>query len=907
MEKENAKEIKMLSKMLGADRLLSPEDVEKILEGIFTMLTNFKKSNLQLNEDTKKEVEDILKVIGIKQKELYEDIKDGKKELIALHKEQCDEIAYLVEEFKKIKPKDGKAGKNADEEKIISKIYAMIDKSKTQTEQSVHVVNVTGEEIVDKINALDYTNDNLIDLKRIKGWETLFNGKKSTKGFQPTVIGNAMDLDTSARANGYAIVWDAATGNHKYVSNSGGGGGTMEIGGDITSATQGSILFAGASGVLAQDNANFFFDDTNNRLGIGTNAPSRTLHVVGNTSGGHALIERTTSATTGLAGTMRLMAVSTGDMADTFGAQLTFSIKDDAGVENDAVVLASLRNGADNTSSFQIYLANAGSNTARFKIDNNGVVSPSTSDASSLGSGSLMWSDLFLASGSVINFNNGDVTLTHASNLLTLAGGDFSIGTTAVFTAGTIELGAASDTTISRVSAGQIAIEGVTVATSSNTLTFTTKTIDASANTITNLSTAMFAANVIDVDTSLAANSDTRLATQKAVKAYVDASVTGLLDLKGSTDCSANPNYPSALKGDSYYVTVAGKIGGASGKTVEIGDVYVALADNAGGTEASVGISWFVLNQNLSGVALTSGTLAQFAATTSAQLAGVISDETGTGALVFANTPTLVSPILGTPTSGTLTNCTGLPVGSLVSDTSTALGLGSINLGHATDTTIARVSAGVVSIEGVNIVTVSSTDSLSNKTLTAPKFANTGFIADANGNEQIIFTTTASAVNEFTFINAATGNAPQIAASGGDTNVDIKLVPKGTGIVKGELKRFQVRLADSTTALTTGTSKGGDYRISNRAITVKAVGAYVDTAATGGTLLTIDINEAGTTIISTKITLDASEKTSETAATPPVISDASIAADAIVTFDIDAIGNTTPGTGLVVWVDYVYA
>lgn len=57
-------------------------------------------------------------------------------------------------------------------------------------------------------------------------------------------------------------------------------------------------------------------------------------------------------------------------------------------------------------------------------------------------------------------------------------------------------------------------------------------------------------------------------------------------------------------------------------------------------------------------VAGTAGTLAQFAATTSAQLAGVINDETGSGALVFATSPTLVTPALGTPASGILTNCT---------------------------------------------------------------------------------------------------------------------------------------------------------------------------------------------------------------------------------------------------------
>jgi hypothetical protein len=71
--------------------------------------------------------------------------------------------------------------------------------------------------------------------------------------------------------------------------------------------------------------------------------------------------------------------------------------------------------------------------------------------------------------------------------------------------------------------------------------------------------------------------------------------------------------------------------------------------------------------------AATAGTLAQFAATTSAQLAGVISDETGSGALVFATSPTLVTPILGTPTSVTLTNATGLPISTGVSGLGTGV------------------------------------------------------------------------------------------------------------------------------------------------------------------------------------------------------------------------------------------
>jgi hypothetical protein len=67
------------------------------------------------------------------------------------------------------------------------------------------------------------------------------------------------------------------------------------------------------------------------------------------------------------------------------------------------------------------------------------------------------------------------------------------------------------------------------------------------------------------------------------------------------------------------------------------------------------------------------GTLAQHGATTSAELRGVISDETGTGSLVFATSPTLVTPILGTPTSGTLTNATGLPIATGVSGLGTGV------------------------------------------------------------------------------------------------------------------------------------------------------------------------------------------------------------------------------------------
>ena len=83
--------------------------------------------------------------------------------------------------------------------------------------------------------------------------------------------------------------------------------------------------------------------------------------------------------------------------------------------------------------------------------------------------------------------------------------------------------------------------------------------------------------------------------------------------------------------------------------------------------------------------------------------------------------------------------------------------------------------------------------------------------------------------------------------------------------------------------------------------TLTAVRASLTTAGTGANLVTVDINEAGSTILSTKITLDASEKTSVTAATQPVISDTSLADDAEITIDIDQIDSGGVSAGLKVY------
>ncbi|MDR7103001.1 hypothetical protein [Croceicoccus sp. BE223] len=107
-----------------------------------------------------------------------------------------------------------------------------------------------------------------------------------------------------------------------------------------------------------------------------------------------------------------------------------------------------------------------------------------------------------------------------------------------------------------------------------------------------------------------------------------------------------------------------------------------------------------------------------------------------------------------------------------------------------------------------------------------------------------------------------------------------------------------IACSDETTALAAGTAKV-TFRMPY-AFTLSAVRASVTTAPTGS-VLTVDINEGGVSILSTKLTIDASEKTSTTAATAAVISDSSLADDAEMTIDIDGVGSTVAGAGLKVY------
>jgi len=136
------------------------------------------------------------------------------------------------------------------------------------------------------------------------------------------------------------------------------------------------------------------------------------------------------------------------------------------------------------------------------------------------------------------------------------------------------------------------------------------------------------------------------------------------------------------------------------------------------------------------------------------------------------------------------------------------------------------------------------------------------------------------------------------ANGSGNSLSNVDLADLSTG---AKTEAFILAASDETSCLTTGLAKT-TFRMPY-AFTITDVRASLNTAATGACLVTVDINDGGTTIMTcNKITIDASETTSTTAATAPGVTDTALADDAEITIDIDTIGNTTPGIGLKVYI-----
>jgi hypothetical protein len=123
------------------------------------------------------------------------------------------------------------------------------------------------------------------------------------------------------------------------------------------------------------------------------------------------------------------------------------------------------------------------------------------------------------------------------------------------------------------------------------------------------------------------------------------------------------------------------------------------------------------------------------------------------------------------------------------------------------------------------------------------------------------------------------------------TDVSVLGTPLLAGLNSAKVKTIQLACSDEVTPITASTNKV-KFRMPY-AMTVTAVRCSLSTTQTSGSIFTVDIHESGTTILSTKLTIDNGATTSVGATTPPVISDTALADDAEITIDVDQIGDAT--------------
>lgn len=160
--------------------------------------------------------------------------------------------------------------------------------------------------------------------------------------------------------------------------------------------------------------------------------------------------------------------------------------------------------------------------------------------------------------------------------------------------------------------------------------------------------------------------------TQIATTAFVVSEIASRLALadalqyKGAIDASTNPNYPAGNSGDVYRISVAGKIGGASGPNVEAGDMIILHVDSSSaGDHATVGSNWDIIQNNIDGAVtltgtqtLTNKTLSLGSNTITGTIAQFNTAVTDADFATIAGAETLTNKTLTTPTIGSFVNAT---------------------------------------------------------------------------------------------------------------------------------------------------------------------------------------------------------------------------------------------------------
>jgi hypothetical protein len=333
---------------------------------------------------------------------------------------------------------------------------------------------------------------------------------------------------------------------------------------------------------------------------------------------------------------------------------------------------------------------------------------------------------------------------------------------------------------------------------------------------------------------------------------------------------------------------------GGAGVTINQNIGGLTMAQNDKRTLIKVDTDTWLLSGSGGGDALTTNPLSQFAATTSAQLAGVLSDETGSGLAVFATDPTITSPIINTSISGSAI----LDEDDFASDSDTQ-----VATQQSTKAYVDAVEASISLLQTSSTITVS----------------RDGLLTDADGlnistaSADVTITVPLNAVVAYPigtilqYKREGTGNVIMAYDGTGEAaqtyydNQVITIRKTATDIwgvlnpPQPKLETIEIPTSDLTTALTVGFSLGFHRMTFSMQITdVRLV--LLDAGTVTG--MTVDINKNGGTILSTKLTTDATESTSTTATTPYVLSSSTLADGDILLVDHDVVPTVGLGAAI---------